>query len=225
MPGDEKTGRPFTTANIDERSLELRQESPQAPEVEVARQDSERIRKLEICLMAQRGFVEALDELMEAAQHPPHDSEVMVLLERALASVMEVTDSEDGALLIRDEDTDRLVFVVTRGEVPSDELVWSNIPPDRGIAQWVVQHRCAAIVNNVAHDERFYNGIDKAHEFHTRSILAVPVMDEDRLIGVVEVLNKKDGSLFTLADQHRLELMCHFDGKLLARIVERSGAR
>ena len=158
---------------------------------------------------------------MHAAQEPPPDAEVTTLLERALASVMEVTDSEDGALLIRDEDTDRLVFVVTRGEVPSDELLWSEVPANRGIAQWVAQHKRAAVVNDVAHDERFYNGIDQAHEFHTRSILAVPVMNEGRLIGVVEVVNKKNGSLYTLADQHRLELMCHFDGKLLARIAER----
>jgi len=61
--------------------------------------------ELEMKLHAQQGFIDALQQVMHAAEHPPSDSEVMTLLERSLASLVEVTASEDGALMIQDEES------------------------------------------------------------------------------------------------------------------------
>jgi len=181
-----------------------------------------RLLELEFKLHAQQGFIDALQRVMHAAEHPPADAQVMQLLERSLASVVEATKSEDGALMIKDEEADDLVFVVTGGVARKKELVWKSIPEGMSIARWVAHNERTALVNDVRHDERSHAGIDQRQALKIRSILAAPVVAGERLLGVVEVLNKQQGALYTIGDQARLELMCHFDGELLSKIVGRA---
>ncbi len=173
-------------------------------------------------LRAQRGFIDALRKVMYAAQHPPSDSEVMHILERSLASVVEATESEEGALMLQDDDAGELVFVITEGAVRDKKQIWKNIPQGVSIARWVAKHQRAAIVNDVLNDERAHSAHSPNKSNSIKSILAVPLIANDQLLGVVEVLNKKKGALFTIGDQARLELMCHFDGELLAKIAQRA---
>jgi GAF domain-containing protein len=67
---------------------------------------------------------------------------------------------------------------------------------DKGIAGAVVQSGKAIISNNVQQDTRWYKEIDNITGFTTKSILAVPLIYGDQVIGVIELLNKRDGSLF-----------------------------
>jgi len=173
-------------------------------------------------LGAQQGFIDALRKAMYAAEHPPSDSEVMNILERSLASVVEVTGSEEGALMLQDDVAGELVFVVTKGVVRDKNEIWTNIPEGVSIARWVAKHKRAAIVNDVLNDERAHSVYDSKHANSIKSILAVPLVADDHLLGVVEVLNKQKGALFTIGDQARLELMCHFDGELLTKIAHRA---
>jgi two-component system phosphate regulon sensor histidine kinase PhoR len=63
----------------------------------------------------------------------------------------------------------------------------------QGIAGWVAAHAEPLIVNNAQNDERFFSNIDRASGFHTHSILCVPLMVEQRVIGVIEAINKQSG--------------------------------
>jgi signal transduction histidine kinase len=49
------------------------------------------------------------------------------------------------------------------------------------------------IVNDVTNDPRFFAGVDERSDFHTRSILAVPLRVRDTVVGVMEVVNKRSG--------------------------------
>jgi GAF domain-containing protein len=101
--------------------------------------------------------------------------------------------------MLVDEETNELTFEVATGE-PGQEVVKYRVPPGQGIAGWVVQQAQPVIIADPGSDERFYNRIDKSIGFETRNMLAVPLMVKDRVIGVVEVINKLDAPGFTEKD-------------------------
>ena len=76
-----------------------------------------------------------------------------------------------------------------------------------GIAWWVAQHGEIARVNDVTNDSRFTGTIDRISGFRTDNTLCVPVMLEDEIIGVIEVLNKKNRASFTDDDEQLLSVL------------------
>ncbi|NLF63229.1 MAG: GAF domain-containing protein [Chloroflexi bacterium] len=77
--------------------------------------------------------------------------------------------------------------------------MFADLPPIRlrsgqGIAGQVAQTGEPLIVNNVYRDQRFYAGIDQNSGFRTHSILCVPLKVEQRVIGVLEAINKRIGN-------------------------------
>jgi PAS domain-containing protein len=76
--------------------------------------------------------------------------------------------------------------------------LFHNLPPIRlqpgqGIAGWVAAHAEPLIVNNVYDDRRFFAKVDQKSGFHTHSVLCVPLRIEQRVIGVLEAINKQNG--------------------------------
>lgn len=183
-------------------------------------QENARLRREILTL---RQFIDSMQNLVEALESPRPDTEIFDLLSEVLRNAMLTIDAKDGSLLVRDEDSGELVFVVTHGDVPHDRLAWRRIPRGEGIAGWVVEHRRAAIVNDVQSDDRFYQEVDREMEFKTRSLLAAPIIGGDQVLGVIEVLNKQHQSLFTTHDQTLLTLMCRFAGELLNTMMQRGG--
>ncbi|MDH3314403.1 MAG: GAF domain-containing protein [Gammaproteobacteria bacterium] len=169
---------------------------------------------------ATRHFINALGTLSDYGQDPPGEVEVMEALDHALACVIKATWAYDGALLISDDSSGDLIFALVQGEMPKTNLLWRRVPAGRGVAHWAASHKRATIVNNTVNDERFYKGIDAAINFCTRSILAVPLLNGDETIGVLEIINKKDGQFFSLSDQNHLTIMARLATTLLTQLRE-----
>ena len=93
---------------------------------------------------------------------------------------------------------DSLAFVLVHGDI-RNQLRGYRIKSNTGIAGWVTSHREPLIVNNPRQDGRFSLDIDEEFSFVTRSILCVPMIARGKLIGVIELLNKRDAN-FTDAD-------------------------
>jgi signal transduction histidine kinase len=75
--------------------------------------------------------------------------------------------------------------------------------PEESIAGWVALNRQPQIVNQVEQDRRHFDKIDTTMNFQTASLIAVPLVVQDKLVGVLEVLNKKEGQ-FNQEDQEIL---------------------
>lgn len=174
---------------------------------------------------ASRRFINALGALSERSRNPGSESEIMDSLEHALECVIGATSAKDGALLICDEETGDLVFALVHGDLPKKALLWRRVPAGEGVAHWVFENRSAAIVNNAENDERFYKAVDKAHRFRTNSIIAAPILNGDEVLGVLEILNKRDGRYFSQNDQNHLTLMAHLASELLIVLRDRASAR
>ncbi len=116
-----------------------------------------------------------------------------------------VTNSVASTLMLLDEETEELVFSVPTGPKES-ELIDIRIPTGEGIAGWVVKHEKPLLIPDVKADPRFYGEIDEISGFETKSLLCIPLMAKTKMIGVLEVINKPDGTCFTEKDELLLSL-------------------
>ena len=121
------------------------------------------------------------------------------ILGKILRQANQVVDAAAITLMLIDVKTGELVFSVPTGP-KSDNLVDIRIPPGEGIAGWVAEHKEAVLIPNAKEDPRFCSEIDKRSGFDTKSILCIPVKTKNKIIGVLEVINKIDGTAFTEED-------------------------
>ena len=75
-----------------------------------------------------------------------------------------------------------------------------------GIAGVAAAERRSVVADNAQQDDRFFRNADQATNFTTRNVLAVPMVDHEELIGVLEVINKVGDGGFTLLDVRVMEM-------------------
>lgn len=172
-------------------------------------------------LMSLRHFVRSLQDLADASRREAGPEDTMDLLRQILKSSLDAINAEDGSLMILDEDTGDLVFVLAMGRVPQEEIFGFRVPEGKGIAGWVVANKEPTIVDDVRNDDRFFPTVDDHFGFETHSVLCAPIVGGQRVLGVVEILNKVKGHTFTVDDLTLVTLLCRFAGELLHSMEER----
>lgn len=105
-------------------------------------------------------------------------------------NIQKLIPCEAWSILLLSEEEDELRFERARGQA-ADALQLARLKVGEGIAGWVAQHREPVIVNDVSEDNRFDSSFDQATNFKTHAILCAPLLSRHRLLGVVELINKK----------------------------------
>ncbi len=146
-----------------------------------------------------RRILTALSTLQEVSAHVNQQTDVLSLLDRLLQAALASVTAQDGSLLLVDHDTKELAFAVVHGEV-RERLIGHRIPIGKGIAGWVAQHATPVMVANARLDTRFSPDVDHTFQFHTRSMLCVPIVYANQVIGVIQALNKANGEDFDPAE-------------------------
>lgn len=164
-----------------------------------------------------REFVHILSDLVEEAKKVDADEELLPLLNDILKKALHLLQAPDGSLALLDDETNELVFVIVLGKLGAS-LQGYRLPADEGIAGWVVQNREVALVRDVRRDNRFFANVDEEFKFRTQSIAAAPLIGDDKVIGVIEVLNQPGDEPFSDTDIALLKLLCRFAGEALADI-------
>ncbi|MEN9937218.1 MAG: hypothetical protein RLZZ387_3797, partial [Chloroflexota bacterium] len=136
--------------------------------------------------------------LSEVGQALSSNLDLPSLLEDMKQRVPEAMDVERCSIMLLDEATKELILSVP--DVYVGDLREFRIPMDRGIAGWVATNGIGQIVNDVEHDPRWFDGIARDVDFITRSILCAPMRLGDRVVGVMQVLNKRNGEPFAEKD-------------------------
>lgn len=124
------------------------------------------------------------------------------VLTRIMEQVETLLNVEAGSLLLTDQTTGELVFQIALGD-KADEVKPFRIPKGEGIAGEVALTGTPLMIANVDQDKRHFKKLDQTTNFLTRNILCVPLVLYDQIIGVLEVMNKREGN-FTQTD---LELL------------------
>jgi PAS domain S-box-containing protein len=118
--------------------------------------------------------------------------DVNTVLRQVLQMSCQALNAIDGSILLYEPNTQELTFALVLNDT-TQHLEGHRLAPGQGIAGWVAQHNQAVRINNVYQDPRFYVGIDQASGFETRSLMCAPLSYRDKITGVIEIINKRDG--------------------------------
>ncbi len=145
------------------------------------------------------------------------------LLELILDKAIELLDTEAGTFMVTVPDTGELEFRVVRGPA-SQHLLGTRLPLGTGLAGTAAQTGRPSLVNRAKEDKRWFSELDADTAFHTESILTVPLIRHNTTLGVLQVINKRNGGHFTEEDQ---SLLAAFAGQAVvamenARLLEQT---
>ncbi len=183
--------------------------------LEVARLKQEK-RDLKDELTTLRASIGAVSALQDLIQRITPTSDILSLLDDLLASALEVVGASDGSLLLTAEDTGELVFTVVHGEARA-RLTGFRLPPGQGIAGWVAANKRPKVVHDVHADPSFYPAVDETIGFQTRSLTCVPLLDGERVVGVIEAINKASDREFSDQDHDLLKVVAQLATVAVAR--------
>ena len=144
-----------------------------------------------------------LTTLNEVTRSLTSTLELEPLLNQILNSAVDILNCEAGSLMLLIVETGELVFEVTVGPVAGD-LHGKRLPAGAGLAGRSVELRQPIIQNDVHHSQEWFADIEEKTGFITRDILVAPMLVKEQCLGVIEVINRKDGLPFTQDDQELL---------------------
>lgn len=153
-----------------------------------------------------RQAIRALSELQQNLDYITPQTNVFALINRILSSALEAVDSEDGSLQLLDEEAHELVFVEVQG-ISRDRLLNYRMPEHEGIAGWVVANHKPRLVPDTLQEPLFSPLVDRSIGFRTNSLICVPLMNRERAVGVIEVVNTRSGEPFKERDMDILLLV------------------
>ncbi|MFZ1322111.1 MAG: GAF domain-containing SpoIIE family protein phosphatase [Ignavibacteria bacterium] len=122
-----------------------------------------------------------------------------LLLSEIMESCKTLMNAEASSLLIYNEEENILFFEVATGE-KSSEVKKIICKMGEGIAGWVAQKREPLLIDDCYKDERFNPESDKKNNFITRSMICVPMIHKEKLVGVIQVINKRNEDYFSERD-------------------------
>ncbi len=129
-----------------------------------------------------------------------------------LHSVVEVARAifraKASSIFLLDEQADELVFEAVAGE-GADTLIGKRFPSSTGIAGWVLVTGQPLVIEDVGADPRFGREAAESTGYVPKGLMAVPLLHEERSLGVLEVLDRPADSRFTLAEMELLTLFAN----------------
>jgi GAF domain-containing protein len=129
-----------------------------------------------------------------------------------LRSIVEVAraifKAKASSIFLLDEPTDELVFEAVAGE-GSKSLIGRRFPSSTGIAGFVLVSRQPLVIEDVLTDPRFSRETAESTGFVPKGLMAVPLLHEERALGVLEVLDRPTDARFTLAEMELLGLFAN----------------
>lgn len=171
------------------------------------REEDRRLLRRDRELQAARRISEAL------FQHLSMDD----LAIRALQTALDIVEAESGSILLADPKSEQLIFRHSIGEYPV--RVGTAISWKEGIAGEVFRSGTPIVIRDAKTDPRHFGGIDQLTGHVTHDLIALPLKRwEGDPIGVLEVLNKRGGTL----DEDDLAILTIVSGIAAAAI---EGAR
>ncbi|NDJ51714.1 MAG: HAMP domain-containing histidine kinase [Chloroflexi bacterium] len=136
--------------------------------------------------------VDTLSRLVQVSLVMNSTLRLQPLLEFIMHVATDITDAEAASILLVDQRTKELQFAAATGSVSSN-LIGMVVPIKGSVAGAIIAEDRALIIDDTTRDRRHFQGVEQATGFQTRSILGVPMRIRDKLIGVLEVINKREG--------------------------------
>jgi len=156
--------------------------------------------QMQVRIEAQRRMAD-LVLLKQIGETASTGSDLQQLFELILDSIVASAGVEAASLMIVGDDG-RLRIAVARG-LPERIAAEVVVAPGVGVSGHVMQSRQPVLVQNINIDDRF-DVLVGGHRYKNQSLLSVPILYRERVLGVINVNNKDSGESFDIEDQHLL---------------------
>ena len=154
--------------------------------------------------------MEEMGALLEVGRVVSSTLDLRELLTKIMSTATKVMRCETSTVYLIDEQTNELYFHIVSGDPNvGAKLQEIRLPMGTGLAGWCAQNNKPIIVPDTEKDPRFFKGADKKSGFVTRSMICVPMRLKDRVIGVLQVLNRTGTIPFNDHDLEMLENMAN----------------
>lgn len=155
-----------------------------------------------------------------------HEVDLSVVLSEILTWANEFVQSESGSILIDDPviklDTNedgKLYFVACFGS-GSAHLVGTSIPNNAGIVGETYNSGKPYFCEDVSKDDKFISLSNESTKYECRSIICVPVYIDSSVVGVIELINRKDRINYDKRDLALLEIFAGYTGTFMQNALD-----
>ena len=129
-----------------------------------------------------------------------------------LQSIVEVAraifSAKASSIFLHDESTDELVFEAVAGE-GSDSLIGTRFPSSTGIAGFVLVTRQPLVIEDLQQDPRFARETAESTGYVPKSMMSVPLLHDEGVLGVLNVLDRSEKIEFSLSQMELLGLFAN----------------
>jgi len=133
-----------------------------------------------------------LTRLVELSVNLNSTLDLDALLQLVTATASELLECEAASILLYDEKQARLFFAAATGSDPK-KLAEIPVPLDMSLAGTIFRENRPVVRNDAGQDARHYSLVSEHVNFHVRSLVGVPMLIKERVIGVLEAVNKREG--------------------------------
>jgi len=124
------------------------------------------------------------------------------LLNHIVQAAADITEAEAASILLYDDAARQLNFQVATN-LDLQTMRGLVVPLEGSLAGWMVTQRKTVRVSDAHADPRFFQDVEEKTRFRTGALLGVPLVTKDKVVGVLEAINKPEGG-FTLDDEDLL---------------------
>jgi GAF domain-containing protein len=136
------------------------------------------------------------------------EAQFRALLQSIVDVARAIFRAKASSILLLDEEADELVFEAAADEA-SAALIGKRFPSSAGIAGFVLVSRQPLVIEDVLTDPRFSREVAESTGYVPKGLMAVPLLHEERALGVLEVLDRPQDARFTLAEMELLGLFAN----------------
>jgi signal transduction histidine kinase len=144
-------------------------------------------------------------QLIDIARDLASTLDLDVLLDRIVEAAADITTAEAASILLYDNTSRQLYFQVATN-IDEPTLRGLVVPLEGSIAGWIVTHRKPVRIDDVQKDSRYFSNVDQVTGFPTHSLMGMPLITKNKVVGVLETLNKRSGK-FSDSDENLLSVL------------------
>jgi len=157
--------------------------------------------------------LERYQRLIELSRDLASQLDLNTLLFRIVAAAADLCDAQEASILLYDALKGELHFEAATN-MGNPLLRGLVVPVEGSVAGWIVTNRKPVIISDAQKDSRLFGSVGKAIKLSTDSLLGVPLINKDKVVGVLEAINKRSGEF----DKQDQELLAALGGQAAVAI-------
>lgn len=139
---------------------------------------------------------------------------VNYIMDMAMAKI----PSDSGSILFAELDGKELYFATARGP-KAQEVMTYRVPMGQGIVGFCAREGVSLAISDVTRDPRFHRSVSESLNYEVSSLVCVPIQDNGRLYGCIELLNRQQSSTYSTNEANALIYMGNQFGQYITRLI------